>query len=716
MTLLARRTLLPLSILLAVGLTATRAEALDPGPSEPVIAASFAEALQQGHYSHKKLDDTLSSQWFDAYINRLDYGRIYFLKSDIDEFASWRTKLDDSLRDGSPDLTFAFQVFNRLVKRIDERVAFTHRVLTKETISFDNPDARVDLDRHDDPWATSTAELDALWRARITEQLLRMELADGFAGADDTEAPVKPTFLVKPPKERLAMRYDRIVKDHKSLASLDVLEIYLGALSGLYDPHSAWMKPITRENFDIDMADTLSGIGAVLQADEGYTVIRELVPGGPAGDSGELEAGDRIIAVAQGDGAPVDVVEMRLDNVVQLIRGPINTEVVLSILPSDATDPSDVVQVRLTRERVKLDHAASEGPITDVDGGKVGVIKVPSFYVDMEAKRNGNPDFGSTTTDVARILADYPAKGVDVVVIDLRTNGGGSLDEAITMTGLFLEGGPVVQTRDSFGRVDVYKDEDVTTAWDGPLVVLTSEASASASEIFAGAIQDYGRGLIVGGVSTHGKGTVQHLVGLDRAIRGNPEAARMAGAVKYTSHMFFRVNGDSTQIKGVASDVVLPSVYEGLDIRESDLEHPLPWDAIRPAVKATVLPVDVAALQKASAQRVKQSMEFAFLEEDINERNRLDAIDTLSLHAPTRRAEIERRKKIEEARESARDAVLAKGMVAVRAPVFGNKNKVETEGIETAAADGAKRPKKPQPDPIMEEALLIARDFVRQLD
>lgn len=644
---------------------------LAPGPAQPAIASTVANTLQTGHYARKPIDDATSRAWFDAYLDRLDYGRLYFLQSDIDEFSRWRERLDDDINAPTPRLQAAYDMHARLMQRMDERVRHVNAALSAGRFDFSRADARVVADRHEQPWAKTPADLDGLWDQRIAEQLLRMELS-----GDDRKIAV----------DRLRKRYQRVLADQQSLDEQDVLEQYLAGLASAYDPHSVWFKPVSKENFDIEMRDSLTGIGAVLQLDEGYTVIKELIAGGPAERSGAIDAGDRIIAVAQKGGEPVDVVDMRLDRVVQLIRGPIDTTVTLTVQPADATDPSARKLVNIVRDKVKLDQAAAKGEVRQIDGARIGVIDVPSFYVDNDARRNGEPEWASTARDTAKILVGFNDQGVDAVVVDLRQNGGGALDQAIELTGLFLRTGPVVQIRDKRGQVEVLEDEDPSIFWEGPLVVLTSEASASASEIFAAAIQDHGRGIVVGSQTTHGKGTVQNLLSLDRFLRraGAEEYADLAGAIKFTTHKFYRVNGGSTQIRGVSADVVLPSPYQGLDILEGDLDHALPWDAIVPAIEpAPRLGVDLTALRAASAARVKQDMGFGFLLEDLAEREKLQDRKEISLHEPTRRAEIDRRNQLEEARKAAWQA---------------------------AGHD----PEAP-PDTILEEALRVTRDVVRQL-
>ncbi|MCB9681113.1 MAG: carboxy terminal-processing peptidase [Alphaproteobacteria bacterium] len=651
----ARRILLPAAVLVAA-LPIAFADVTEASPAQPVIASAVVATLQTRHLTHRAVDDALSEAWFDAYLKALDPAHMYFLKSDIDAFLPWRDRLDDDIQAAAPKLEAAFTIHHKLMQRLRERVAYAHKLLAANRFDFSDPSRSVETDREDDAWAASTAELDARWDDYVAQEVLRFELT-----GDARERAI----------ERVAKRFDRILSDMTQLDEQDVLESYLGALAGEYDPHSVWFKPIEKQTFDIEMRDTLTGIGAELNVDEdGYTTIKGLIPGGPAEASGELEAGDRIVAVAQGHDEAVDVVDMRLDNVVQLIRGPIDTTVVLTIYPAGATDPSETRDIELVRDKVKLAKAQAKGEVHEKSGVKVGVIDVPSFYVDNDARRAGDPNWASTSRDVARILTDFRNQGVDAVIVDLRNDGGGSLDEAIGLTGLFLDGGPVVQIKDSFGQVEVLADEDPTVAWSGPLVVLTNELSASASEIFAGAIQDYKRGIVVGSKTTHGKGSVQNLMDLDRLLdrAGRRDVADQAGAIKFTTHMFFRPGGDSTQGKGVAADVVLPSPYQGLPIMEADLHNPLPFARIDKAKFAQdPLPLDLDRLRKQSATRVGESMQFAFLAEDLAERERLQAQKTLSLDEATRRAERTRNETI---RDNHDKAYTAAGMDPEHLPDF----------------------------------------------
>lgn len=626
---------IPAAVLVAVPL----ARGLSPSAAEPGIASVVAARLTQSHYRPRPVDDALSRDWFDAYLSMLDPNRMYFLASDIAEFEPWRTRLDDDILAKRPTLEAAYAIYDRYAQRFDERMAYASSLLD-DPPRYNEPGATLEVDRSEAPWPQDLAAVNDLWTRRVAEQILRIEI-----GETDEEESVG----------RLRRRYERQRKDAEETDAVDVVEMYLAAFAGVFDPHSGWMQPSRKEDFDIQMADALYGIGAQLRSIDGYVTIEELIPGGPAEQSGKLKAKDRIVAVAQGSEAPVDVVEMRLDKVVRMIRGTSGTEVVLTIKPVDANDPAETRKISLIRDKVVLSRAKAEGEIREVEGAtRVGVLNVPSFYADHETRRTG--EFKRTSLDVQRILEGWAGANLDAVLIDVRNNSGGYLDQAIELTGLFIDQGPVVQIRNAAGRVESLDDENPGVAWAGPLVVLTNENSASASEIFAGALQDYGRALVVGADATHGKGSVQNLVRLDRDLlrSRNLEAAQIAGSLKFTSHLYFRVNGASTQIKGVEADVTLPSPYQGLPLRESDLDHPLPWEQVPPAkYAAQSLAVDLPRLRANSQARIKGHPEFAWLAEDLAERERLRN-QPVSLHLPTRKADADRRKQIDEARDAAR--------------------------------------------------------------
>jgi carboxyl-terminal processing protease len=682
---LGRSVLLTLAIVAAAGVAATlssaTAEEQGPVPEEQIryVAALTAMNLTNRHYEPQRIDDELSRRWFGLYVDSLDYNQMWLTRADLDEFeARFGTMLDDDLKRGQPSLEGAHDIFERYRDRLDERVVWVQKTLAAP-LDLTNEESWA-TDRGKDAWADGAA-LDELWRQRLEAEVLSMVLA----GRPQDDA-----------QKRLAARYQRLAHDVDDWDAMDVVERYLTALGNAYDPHSAYFKPITNENFDISMRDSLEGIGAVLKIDGPYVVVDELVAGGPADRGKELQANDRIVAVAQGDGEPVDVIDMRLDKVVQLIRGKKGTVVKLTVFPAAETDPAKTRTVSITRDEVVLAEAAAKGKVVDVPGDsgaplKIGVIDVPSFYIDSDAAERGEPEYRSASRDVRRILRDFQAQGVDAVVVDLRNNGGGSLRESVDLTGLFIGRGPVVQVRSRDTGVEPLRDGDPDEVWSGPVVVLTSALSASASEIFAAAIQDYHRGLVVGAEATHGKGTVQSVVGLDPMLtRLVGRDARPAGALKFTTGKFYRVSGGSTQNKGVLADVVLPSPFDGMDIREGDLDFALAYDEIS-EVRHPVydLPVDVAKLRDASAKRIANDLEFKFLLDDVA-RRKAEEKTPISLKLQTRQGEL----KAEEERGAARDAErVAAGRPAIR-------------GLTDADE---------LPDPVLDEALNVTRDYVAQV-
>lgn len=659
------------------------ADPLDPRAHDPALAGIVAFSLERFHYSGHTIDDDISSRWLDRYIESLDPSRMFFLAGDIVGFEKHRLTLDDAVHEMPANLTAAFEIDRVYRQRVEERLGGVMDRL-EQPVALSGTGS-VQLDREDAPWATTAAELDGLWAQRIEEQMVRAALRREAFDASVAKKKAKGEDVSKlkleseeESREKLRKRYKRILGDIEQQTSADVMETYLSALGQSFDPHSVWFKPATQENFNISMSDSLEGIGATLTVEAEYTVVRDLVAGGPASKQGKLQPGDRIVAVSQGDEEAVDVVDMRLDDVVKLIRGAKGTPVVLTVWPGDSVDPADLRDIRIVRDKVVVSEAAAKGEVRDIDGVKLGVLDVPSFY---QASR-GDKDARNTTADMRRILGDFKKQGVDAVVVDLRRNGGGSLGQAIESTGLFIEKGPVVQVKDRAGEVETYDDPDPSIAWDGPVVVLTSIFSASASEIFAGALQDYDRGLVVGAPATHGKGTVQELIdlsGMLAQLSGMESASRHAGALKFTTNQFYRVSGRSTQVEGVGADVLVPALSDRLDIREGDLPGALPFDQIAPArFRSWKRSVDLAALQAASRDRVSASPAFQVMEE-LRARREAREDQPLSLDMAVRRA------------ERAEDEALS--------------DRSEAAGFGTDDAD-----------PWLDEALQITRDYVQALD
>lgn len=637
-----------LSLLLPLfAVPSVAADTLEPASYQPSLARLVSTVLESEHFVGRPLDDEMSARWLDGYLERLDYNRMFFLAGDIESFERWRHTLDDSARRGTPDLEAAFHIHEVYRKRVKERLDTLLATLAEQEFDFTGTDT-FDLDRSDDPWPRTAAEADALWRARIEEQILQ-----GILRGDTVDK--QRTTLTK--------RYKRLETDLLATEAPDVLEAWLGALAHSYDPHSDYMKPATNDDFDISMSNSLEGIGATLRTEGEYTLVVSLVPGGPADLGGQLRPGDKIVAVAQGSAEPVDVLDLRIERVVSMIRGAKGTEVRLTVLPGDAVDPSATKVIAIVRDQVKLtanDAKAEVRQIPDATGQilKVGIIDVPSFYQDFDAKRRGDPAYKSTTRDVRALLADLKSQSVDGLILDLRKNGGGSLSEAVELTGLFIPQGPVVQIGDRAGRTESMNDPDPKIEWNGPLMVLTSPLSASASEILAGAIQDYGRGLVVGSASTHGKGTVQNVIDLDPALHRYvryPADQSLAGALKVTTHKFYRVSGASTQLEGVKADIILPSPFDGLDFLESDLDYALSWDQVAPLEYRpwANLEATSAELEALSRARIATDPAFAELTEQIARRSSDNSV--VSLNLDVRRAELESNNESPEPDEDADD-------------------------------------------------------------
>ncbi len=517
------------------------------------------------HYRPQPLDDAMSAQIFKRYLDSLDPEKLFFTQADLDRFAPYKTGLDDAIKTGH--LQPAFDIFSTYLKRVDQRVAFA-RTLLKHDFDFKTHETWA-YDRKDAAWAANDEALDALWHNYVKNDVLRLKLAGE-----------KPEQI----RKTLDKRYEQLASRTRLLNGEDVFQSFMDAYAQSLDPHTDYMDPRTTANFNISMSLSLQGIGAVLQKQDDYVVIRQIVPGGPAGKSGKLRVGDRVVAVGQGkDGEMVDVVGWRIDDVVDKIRGAKGTTVRLELLPGDAGMDAKPATVALVRDKIHLEEQAAKARVIQTGSGahqhKIGVIDLPTFYEDFEGRRKNDPNYASATRDVQKILAKFKAEKVEGVVMDLRDNGGGSLIEAIDLTGLFVGPGPVVQVRDSDGRVNVQYDDDTHADWTGPFAVLVNRGSASASEIFAGAIQDYGRGLILG-EDTFGKGTVQNLIDLNRITRTSPP---QFGQVKLTIEQFFRVDGASTQIKGVVPDIAFPASPNAKEFGESTYDNALPFTRVAAA-------------------------------------------------------------------------------------------------------------------------------------
>lgn len=607
--------------------------ALKPAEQEAKAVRLAAEVLRRYHYKPTPLDDALSSQMLDRYLQSLDPEKLHFLQSDIDRLGGIRTRLDDAIF--AEDLRAPFDIFNLFGCRAAERLAFSRGLLQK---GFDfQHDETLLIDRKNQPWVATEAQLQDLWRKRVKNDWLRLKLA----GTDD-QAIVRI----------LDRRYDNAFKRLGKNTSADALQAFMNAYATAIEPHTNYMGPRAAEDFGIAMRLSLVGIGAVLTDIDGYATIRELIAGGPAMRSNQLKVGDRIVGVAQGAAGPMeDVVGWRLDDTVALIRGAANSTVRLDILPAGAGPDATNKTVTLVRNTITVQSGAAKARIYAVADGpkqrRVGVITLPSFYEDIEARQKGVKDFRSATRDVARLLADMKAQKVDSVLLDLRNNGGGSLREAVELTGLFLGKVPVVQIRNAKGGISVERNTQTAIAWDGPVGVLINRVSASASEIVAAAIQDYGRGLVIGEAS-FGKGTVQTVASLDQIARN---ARPIYGDLKLTIAQFFRVNGGTTQLRGVTPDIVFPGSMDAADYGESSFDNALPWTSIQPAAFATVGEVkgQVAALQALHVDRIRRDKDFQSLLEDITRAQALRKNNVISLNEAARRKE----RQLQETRQAA---------------------------------------------------------------
>jgi carboxyl-terminal processing protease len=553
------------------------------------------EQLQDRHYSKQKYDDILSSQHLDSYIDSLDRGKMFFNAADIAEFERFRSVMDDQLRKGKLDAGFA--IFNRYLQRLQDRLEKVVETLPESVAAMDfNVDEEFSLDVEDREWAVDERELDDRWRKQLKNQVLGLKLTD------------KPKDEIVPTLEK---RYTGQLKNVKQYNSQDVFQIYANALTELYDPHTNYLSPRSTENFNINMSLSLEGIGAVLQMDAEYTKVSSLVAKGPADKQGELHPSDRIVAVGQDvEGSLEDVIGWRLDEVVELIRGPKDTTVRLEVIPAKSKSTDERRVITIVRNTVKLEEQSAQKKVLEIPAGKdivkVGVIDIPAFYIDFDAMRRGEKDYKSTTRDVKILIQELEEEGVAGIIVDLRNNGGGSLQEANELTGLFIEYGPTVQIRHSSRRVWRDGKRLKSPYYEGPLVVLVNRLSASASEIFAGAMQDYQRALIVGDRS-FGKGTVQTLIPLTE------------GQLKVTESKFYRISGESTQHRGVVPDVIFPSIYDTEEIGESALDHALNWDQISPIRhnKYGNLSSVVPDIQTLFEERIANNPDFIFLEDQV---------------------------------------------------------------------------------------------------
>ena len=642
------------------------------------ITKTVAYSLPVFHLNHLSLNEGVSTNAFELFINSLDPSHTYFLQSDIDEFRVESKLLGKKLQKGNID--FANKVYDRLMERIKDRTQFIDKQLEK---GFDTSVEETFLwDRKKAPWPKDKAEWDEIWRKRIkNEYIARMVSKQVYADdepttnqtasthtnteSNETETVDSATNIVKEadseydedaelarlsPEEFISDRYKQFLSTMESFDEEMLLQRYLSSFTHVYDPHSDYMSPSSLEDFEINMKLSLVGIGAMLRPDDGAEKIVRLIPGGPAERDGRLKPGDKIIAVAQGDEKPVSIMHWPSYKAVRLIRGEKGTKVVLTVIPAADRSGTLTKRIDLIRDEVKLEEQAAKGKVREIktDNGKtmrLGVLELPDFYADFKATSNHEKDARRASVDVRRILGELEAEGVEGIVLDLRNNGGGSLVEAIDIAGLFIPSGPVVQVRDRRG-VQVLPDADPATNYDGPLLVLVNRLSASASEILAAALQDYHRALVVGDEKTHGKGTVQTLLAMGGTHRGS---------LKLTTAGFYRINGGSTQLKGVVPDLIIPDYLDVMGLGEEELEHALPWDTIRPALYRTLKGYvsQIPELKARSKKRLEKDEEFqSYFAKRARLKKRFDE-KTISLSLQQRLEEAEAEKELDDLQSGA---------------------------------------------------------------
>ena len=643
---------------------------LVPGPNDGRIAYVTARLLDNYHYSQKPLDPEMSKRFFDNYLETLDPRRENFLQSDMDEFAHYRTNLDKLTitPKNVANLTPAFEIYQRYIERLQQHNAYVDELLKQDKFKFNGND-RLAIDRRYAPYPKDLDEAKQLWRAQLRYQYLQEKLSRELSATNNDAVIPLPKDASTDIAETLARHYRWNFHTATNWDSTDVLQAYLEALTHAYDPHSDYFNTEHAQDFSINMSLSLFGIGAQLMEDDGYCTISKLIRGGPAEKSKKVNEKDRIVAVAQGNSPPVNVVDMELSKVVQLIRGAKGTEVRLTISPAEDRAAREVIT--LVRDEIKLEDQEAKAKLIELPnehGGtnRVGVIDLPSFYATIDLPGSDDHSSKSTTADVAQLSKKLKQEKVDGIILDLRSNPGGSLEEAVKFTGLFIKDGPVVIARAPDGNIQTRSDNDPSELYEGPLAVVINRFSASAAEIAAAALQDYGRAVIVGDTSTHGKGTVQNLNPLRPFVwPATPSATNDPGTVKITIQKFYRVSGASTQLKGVVPDIILPDRLNNLpDIGESSLENPLPWDTISSATYDKLNLVDpyVAALRRDSDARVATNQDFAYIRQDIEQDKKMQEDKSVSLNERTLIKERQDNLARQKARDKEREARKASGM------------------------------------------------------
>jgi carboxyl-terminal processing protease len=703
------------SLVWLLAATMALAAALQPPPESAAVTGLAIKLFEYAHYSHHKLDAESAQRFLKRYVEALDYNRLFFLQTDLKEFDNLLTTLPDRTRAG--DVQPGFDIYARYQQRVEQAVTLAKDCL-KQPMAFDGNET-IQIDRSKAPWPADETERTKLWRERVKYDLLQESLNK-----------TKPDEAVRV----LTRRYDRTLRAMREMDAGDVLEVYLDALCHAYDPHSNYLGASQLKDFEIGMRLSLFGIGAVLQSEDGYAKVKELVPGGPADLDKRLKPGDRIVAAAEGDQPPVDLVDMKLTKVVEHIRGAKGTKVKLTVIPANAADSSVRKIITIVRDEVKLTEQQAKAKVIELPAAngsparRLGVIDLPSFYADTEKMRSGDNNFTSSTHHVAVLIKKLQAQKVDGLVLDLRRNGGGLLDEAVSVAGLFIKDGPIVQIKDPRNRIQVLRDEDPEVAYGGPLVVLVSHISASASEIFAAAMQDYGRALVVGDSKTFGKGTVQTMLSLSAWLQDVPNP----GALKLTTQKFYRVAGGSTQNRGVIPDIPLPSLYDVRDIGESALHNAMPYDEVQPAPHASVgaFSGKLTELRQRSMIRVATDRDFTYLNEDITRLKQQLKDGFISLNKTKRLAEKKADTDRTAARKKERGArglpdytftEIAVGITNVVAststprpvhPAAASAKPAAHDPNDPDAADEENDPQKPAADPILKESLSILRDLI----
>jgi carboxyl-terminal processing protease len=668
---------------------ATSIEELKPTAEQSKAVIDLVEKLDKEHYRDQAFNDALSSRYLDEYLKSLDSAKNFFLQSDIAEFEKYRKNFDDSYKKGQLDTSFA--IYNRFNKRMIERLEKVIKELDDPKTKFDfDVEESIVIDREKAIWPTTAAEADKLWHQYLKSNLLNSMLSDK---------------ALEESKTTLRKRYANQLRRLKQQTPEEAFSVMMNALTTLYDPHTNYLSPENAENFDISMSLELQGIGAVLQSDEDYTKVSSLVVGGPAQKQGQLKPNDKIVSIAQGaDGEFVDVVGWRLDEVVKLIRGPKGTIVRLEVMPSDPTATANK-QITIKRETVKLEDQAAKKAVFEIQNGettfKLGVIDIPTFYMNFEAYQKGDPNYKSTTRDVYSLLNELNKEKVDGIIIDLRDNGGGSLPEAAMLTDLFVDPGPVVQIRQSDDTISRNYRAYQPAAYRAPIAVLVNRLSASASEIFAGAIQDYGRGIVIGS-TTFGKGSVQNLVDLKH------------GRLKITEAKFYRISGDSTQHRGVIPDVKLPSLLDPDQIGESSYDNALPWDRIHPAPHQNYYSINkyLPRIETAHQERLARDPDFIYLNKQSDIFKEAAAKKEVSLRLATRKEEQKqlegRLLKMENELRAAKGEKPYADYAALKAAKGGDDSEEDTEKEKSKEIN-------PKEDPYLMEAGYILADFIGQI-